>query len=145
MLTPAVIAQLAPAVEHPDVWAAALQKTCDTFQINTSNRVRIFLAQVLYESTCLLHLQENLNYSADGLRAMFPTHFSVAEAAAYARQPQRIANRVYANRYGNGNEASGDGWAYRGRGLIQITFKDNYQSAAKMLNLGLSAITGYME
>ena len=71
-------------------------------------------------------VSENLNYSASGLLATFPKYFTLSQAAAYARQPQRIANRAYANRMGNRNEASGDGWRYRGRGLVQITGRDNY-------------------
>ena len=71
-------------------------------------------------------VSENLNYSASGLLATFPKYFTISQAAAYARQPQCIANRAYANRMGNRNEASGDGWRYRGRGLVQITGRDNY-------------------
>lgn len=70
---------------------------------------------------------ENLNYSAKGLRATFPKYFSVAEAARYAREPEAIANRAYANRMGNGPESSGDGWRFRGRGICQCTGKDNYE------------------
>jgi len=70
---------------------------------------------------------ENLNYSADGLRGTFPKYFSAADAAKYARKPEAIANRAYANRMGNGSEASGDGWKYRGAGLVQITGRDNYR------------------
>jgi putative chitinase len=71
-------------------------------------------------------IKENLNYSAKGLLNTFPRYFTPTQAAAYQRQPERIANRAYANRMGNGPEASGDGWRYRGRGLVQITGRDNY-------------------
>ncbi|MDO1581547.1 glycoside hydrolase family 19 protein [Rhizobium oryzicola] len=73
-------------------------------------------------------VEENLSYSADGLLRTFPNRFTAAEAARYSRQPQQIANRAYANRLGNGDEASGDGWRYRGRGLVQITGRLNYRA-----------------
>lgn len=85
------------------------------------------LATVFHESDqTMCAVSENLHYSAAGLLATFPRYFNAAQAAAYAGQPQKIANRAYANRGGNGNEASGDGWRYRGRGLVQITGHDNY-------------------
>jgi putative chitinase len=86
------------------------------------------LATAYHESdNTMCAIVENLNYSAAGLKATFPKCFTAAQAATYARQPQRIANRAYANRMGNGDEASGDGWRYRGRGLVQITGHDNYE------------------
>ncbi|GAC1040837.1 hypothetical protein [Rhizobium sp. No.120] len=89
------------------------------------------LATVFHEAdNTMCAISENLNYSASGLRATFPKYFTAYQAVAYARQPQRIANRAYANRMGNGNEASGDGWKYRGRGLVQITGRDNYAKYA---------------
>lgn len=98
-------------------------------QINTPLRVAHFMAQIEHESG-LKPISENLNYSASGLLATFGKYFenSPNEAKKYARQPERIANRVYANRMGNGNEASGEGWKFRGRGFIQITGKENYNS-----------------
>lgn len=97
------------------------------FGINTPLRVAHFLATVWHESGALRFVEENLNYSESGLRKVFPRYFPTAALAArYARRPQAIANRVYANRMGNGNEASGDGWRFKGRGLIQITGRANY-------------------
>lgn len=107
-------------------WVAVLQAACDKYQINTPLRVAAFLAQCGVESARLTAVSENLNYSAVGLLSTFPTHFDEAEAQQYANKPPMIANRVYANRYGNGDEASGDGWTYRARALIGITFHDNY-------------------
>lgn len=98
------------------------------FGIDTPLRKAHFLAQVAHESGALQYSQENLNYSAEALRRVFGKYFPTIELAkAYAHKPEKIANRVYANRMGNGNEASGDGWKFRGRGLIQLTGKENYQ------------------
>jgi len=93
--------------------------------INTPLRIAHFLAQVEHESG-LKPISENLNYSAEGLLKTFPKYFRTEVALEYQRQPQKIANRVYANRMGNGSEQSGEGWKYRGRGFIQITGKENY-------------------
>jgi putative chitinase len=98
--------------------------------INTLNRRAAFIAQTAVESNSYRAITENLNYSAQGLLKTFPTHFTAAEAAAYARQPEKIANRAYCNRMGNGDENSGDGWKYRGRGFLQLTGKDNYTHCA---------------
>ena len=103
----------------------------DKAQINTSNRLSHFFSQLEHESN-LKPIQENLNYSAERLLIIFPKYFkSLSTAKEYAKQPQKIANKVYANRMGNGDEASGDGWKYRGRGFIQITGKSNYTQLSK--------------
>ena len=110
-------------------WTPALNETMERFDISNKYRIAAFLSQVAHESGGFKFVVENLNYSADALLRVFPKYFPAPEIAnAYARQPERIANRAYANRMGNGDEASGDGWAYRGRGLIQLTGKNNYAS-----------------
>jgi putative chitinase len=92
------------------------------------NRAAHFFAQTAHETGGFKAFSENLNYGAKGLSGVFRKYFPTEAAAkAYERQPQRIANRVYANRMGNGDEASGDGWRYRGRGALQLTGKSNYQ------------------
>lgn len=96
-------------------------------------RAAHFFAQTAHESGNFKAFSENLNYSADGLQKIFGKYFDAAAAAKAARNPEKIANRVYANRMGNGNEASGDGWKYRGRGALQLTGKDNYKAFADYL------------
>lgn len=100
------------------------------FDINTLERETSFIAQVAHESQSLQRVSENLNYSAEALIRTFPSYFDAQTAEQYARQPERIACRVYANRMGNGPEESGDGWLYRGAGLIQLTGKANQTAAA---------------
>jgi putative chitinase len=107
-------------------WCIPLRYTCDNFYINTPERIAGFLAQVGHESGGLRFTVENLNYRAEALTRVWPSRFPPGVAESYAMQPERIANRAYADRMGNGDEASGDGWAYRGRGLIQLTGKDAY-------------------
>ncbi|MBR2239965.1 MAG: glycoside hydrolase family 19 protein [Bacilli bacterium] len=116
----------------------ALNRVLPLYGINTPLRLAHFLAQVLHESGHLKYKSENLNYSAQALLKVFPKYFkTTADANAYARQPVKIANRVYANRMGNGNEASGEGWKYRGRGLLQITGRSNYEQCGKYINSDL--------
>lgn len=116
-----------------DEFVASFNMWAHSFGIDTNyRRVAMFLAQNLFESNYLKATEENLNYSVEGLLKVFPKYFKTkAEAEAYARQPQKIANRVYANRMGNGNEASGDGWKYRGRAYIQLTGRYNYEQFNK--------------
>ena len=115
----------------------SLIETFNKFNINTTQRISHFLAQVMVESEDFSAVVENLNYSAHALLATFPSHFTAAEAQAYARQPEKIANRAYANRMGNGDEASGEGWKFRGRGYIQCTGKANYSGFGKELGIDL--------
>lgn len=104
------------------------------FEINTPNRIAAFIAQLAHESGDFRYTEENLNYSWAGLRKTWPGKFTTdAIAQQYHRQPERIANVVYAGRYGNGGEASGDGWKHRGRGLIQLTFHDNYVAYSRAI------------
>lgn len=103
----------------------------NSYHVNTPLRLAHFFAQLDAESG-LKPISENLNYSSQGLRTTFLKYFpTIAIANRFARKPEMIANRVYANRMGNGDEASGDGWRYRGRGFIQITGKDNYRLLSK--------------
>jgi len=105
-----------------------LNEWSDRFGINTPLRMAHFLAQCAQESAGFTATSENMNYSARRLMEVFPSKFTPATAQQYAGHPSKIASRVYANRYGNGSEASGDGWKYRGRGYFQLTFKDNYRA-----------------
>lgn len=118
-------------------WQGPLSEASARFQINTPQRIAAFLSQVGVESAGLTALVENLNYSAPGLLTTFPSYFDKDTAVAYARQPEKIANRAYANRLGNGDEASGDGWLFRGRGLLQITGRNRYSACAEALDLEL--------
>jgi len=115
------------------LYLGPINDTAARFSIDTPQRQAMFLAQLAHESGELRHAVENLNYSSAALRRVWPSRFSEAEAERYARNPQKIAARVYANRMGNGDEASGDGWWFRGRGLIQITGRDNYQACGAAL------------
>lgn len=107
----------------------------EKFGIDNPLKLSHFLSQCAHESGNFKFLNENLNYSADGLRKIFPKYFPTIEAAnKYARQPEKIANKVYGGRMGNGDEASGDGYKFRGRGFIQLTGKDNYAAFDKFVD-----------
>ena len=112
---------------YVDEWYEALSQILPEYEINTPQRVAAFVAQCAHESGGFRLLKENLNYKAASLRRVFPKYFpDDAIAARYANKPEMIANRVYGNRMGNGPEESGDGFRYCGRGLIQLTGKNNY-------------------
>jgi len=124
----------------PDAVIAMIPDTAAKFQINTPLRLAHFLAQCGHESGGFRATQENLNYSAKGLAGIFKKYFPTeASAAAYARNPQKIANKVYGGRMGNGLEASGDGYKFRGRGYIQLTGKDNYTAFGKAIGEDICA------
>ena len=141
MLTADTLRAALPAARPTDIarFATPLAEACAEWNIDTPLRLAAFLAQIAHESGQFRALVENLNYSAEALLRVFPRHFDAGQAAAYARQPERIGSRVYANRMGNGDEASGDGWSYRGRGLIQVTGKTNYAACGAALGLDLIA------
>jgi putative chitinase len=112
----------------PDAVLAQIPDTATKFNITTPLRLAHFLAQCGHESAGFKAVNENLNYSVDGLKKIFSKYFPGTLAEGYARQPEKIASKVYGNRMGNGNEASKEGWKYRGRGYIQLTGKDNYKA-----------------
>jgi len=115
----------------PDSVLAQIPSVMDKFSINTPSRLAHFLAQTGHESGGFKITKENLNYSAERLQVIFKKYFTAESAKEYARKPEKIANIVYANRMGNGNQASGDGFKFCGRGYIQLTGKDNYTAFDK--------------
>lgn len=117
-----------------DVWLGPINATLPHFDINTPKRIAAFLGNCAHESNEFRTLEENLNYSANGLRRVWPSRFPSDEVAQqYARNPRKIANRAYGNRMGNGPEYTGEGWKYRGRGIIQLTGKLNYRNCSMEL------------
>jgi putative chitinase len=117
----------------PDSVIAQIPDTAAKFNITTPLRLAHFLAQCGHESGGFKAVNENLNYSADGLKRIFPKYFPGTLNESYARQPEKIASRVYASRMGNGDEASKEGFTFRGRGYIQLTGKSNYTAFAKFI------------
>ena len=129
IVTAKILTDFAPALaKDADTLAAILNAS----KINTKLRLAHFLAQAAHESGKFTVTRENLNYSAASLGAVFKKYFPTSELQQqYARKPEAIANKVYADRMGNGNEKSGDGWLYRGRGFFQLTGKNNYYNYSK--------------
>lgn len=124
--------------KYLDHWLEALNQILPDYDIDTPRRVAAFLAQTSHESGKYTTISENLNYRAESLLKQWPRYFPTIEIAkAYERQPERIANRAYANRIGNGPEESGDGWRYCGKGLIQLTGKANYEGYAQSLQISM--------
>lgn len=118
----------------PDNVIAQIPDTAKKFGIDTPLKLAHFLAQCGHESGGFRLTQENLNYSAQGLKNIFPRYFPGNLSESYARNPQKIASKVYGGRMGNGPESSGEGYKFRGRGYIQLTGKDNYTAFGKAIN-----------
>ena len=138
--------EMIPRNSYVSQWYEAISSILPEYEINTPQRVAAFLAQCAHESGGFVFLKENLNYKAPSLRKVFPNYFpDDATASAYANKPERIANRVYANRMGNGDESSGDGWRYCGRGLIQLTGKDNYTFFAASIDIPVEEASEYLQ
>jgi putative chitinase len=139
LLTRADLEAVMPlAAKLADPVIAALATAMRRFEIDTPPRMAAFTAQLAHESGQLQRWTENLSYRWERLRQVFPKYFATdAEARAFDRKPERIANRVYAGRMGNGPEPSGDGWRYRGRGPIQLTGKDNYRACGSAIGVDL--------
>lgn len=157
VITESQLAKLLPGNNNISDWAAALNEVLPKYGITTPERVAAFVAQTAHESGNYRRLVENLNYSAVGLAKTWPSRFALRDmrgnilkpyrpndvAKRIERKPQEIANITYANRMGNGDEKSGDGWEYRGRGLIQLTGKDNYTRFANYVGMKLADATEY--
>jgi putative chitinase len=130
---------------HAEAWFEALCVILPDYEIDTPQRLAAFLAQTAHESGGYRAIKENLNYKAASLMKVWPRHFPTMEiATAYAGKQEKIANRAYGNRMGNGPEESGDGWRYAGKGLIQLTGKDNYTRYAQSLEMSVEEASEHL-
>lgn len=133
---------------NPDIdqWLEAMQEMFPKYEINTLNRVAGFIAQTAHESNNYKVLSENLNYSSQALDSLFSKYFAKAgrNSADYHRQPEKIANVIYANRMDNGDTASGDGWRFRGGGILQLTGRHNYTEFGKTVDMTAEQATDYV-
>ena len=140
LITEVIISKVMPKCPDVAAWIAPLNSAMSRFDITDGRRAAAFLAQVAHESSELTQLIENLSYSAARLIQVWPRRFpTLKKARTYERNPEKLANYVYASRLGNGDEASGDGWRYRGRGLIQTTGRSNYRATGAALILQLES------
>ena len=148
-LTKEQLKKLLPKNPYIDYWYNALSKLLPDYEINTSQRIAAFIAQCAHESGNFMVLKENLNYRPATLRKIFPKYFPDDTIANdYCSRPNKqeaIANKVYANRMGNGPEESGDGFRYCGRGLIQLTGKENYSWFAASLSITVEEASEYLQ
>jgi len=145
LLTEQQLGQIISGNPYIPQWYTALKQCLPDYEINTPQRIAAFLAQCAHESGGFKFLKENLNYQAASLMRVWPRYFpDMATAQAYAHNQEKIANRAYANRMGNGDEASGDGLRFCGRGLIQLTGKTNYQAFADSIETPLEDVPAYL-
>ena len=148
-LTKEQLQQLLPKNPYIDYWYDALSQLLPDYEINTPQRIAAFIAQCSHESGGFTALKENLNYRTPTLRKLFGKYFPTDELAnQYTSKPNKqeaIANRIYANRMGNGPEESGDGYRYCGRGLIQLTGKENYSWFAASIGVSVEEASQYLE
>jgi putative chitinase len=146
ILTKQQLAQLLPGNPYIDNWYHALEQCLPEYDINTPRRVAAFIAQCAHESGNFKFLKENLNYKAASLMKVWPRYFPTMEIAQqYAGKQEMIANRAYGGRMGNGPEATGDGWRFCGRGLIQLTGRNNYQAFADSIETNINDIPAYLQ
>lgn len=147
-LTKDQLSQLIPKNPYLDHWFHALEQLLPDYEINTPKRMAAFLAQCAHESGNFIATKENLNYRPETLVKLFSKYFDLPTAQQYCALPNKqeaIANKIYANRMGNGDEASGDGYRYCGRGLIQVTGKSNYTDFADSLQISPEDAAEYMQ
>ena len=138
--------QLLPKNPYVDHWHKALAQLLPDYEINTPQRIAAFIAQCAHESGGFMFLKENLNYRAESLMRVWPKYFPTIDIARqYEKKPEKIANRAYANRMGNGPEESGDGWKFAGKGLIQLTGRTNYTWFAASLEISVEEASEYLQ
>ena len=146
MFTLHQLKEIIPGNPNTEAWYEALIQILPEYEIDTPERIAAFLAQCVHESGGFKAIKENLNYKAASLRKVFPKYFPTDELAAeYAHNQEMIANRVYGNRMGNGDEDSGDGYTYCGRGLIQLTGHDNYKAFADSLSMTMPETVEFLQ
>lgn len=146
ILSKSQLAELIKGNPYIDNWHHALDLCLPDYDINTPRRVAMFIAQCAHESGGFKFLKENLNYKAASLMKVWPRYFPTQEIAnQYAGKQEMIANRAYGGRMGNGPEATGDGWRFCGRGLIQLTGRNNYQNFADSIETPVEDIPAYLQ
>ena len=144
MITLDQLKKIIPTNKEPEAWLDVLLEVLPKYGIDTPMRLAGFLAQTAHESADYKLLEENRNYSAAQLQKTWPKRFDASTASQFARKPEAIANKVYSDRMGNGSAASGDGWRFRGRGIKQLTGRDNYTAFGKSVGMTAEKAAEYL-